>query len=117
MDELLADSLQQLQNAEGALSVEGLLVASEAKRAAILRRWLAQWGAAMPSQSQLQRLWLEVAMARQDAEPQLTLGAHQVRRFRQYLYLLSPLTEIRIPHLPWATVQAGSGSVPVVPAL
>ncbi|MHA3511773.1 tRNA lysidine(34) synthetase TilS [Yersinia enterocolitica] len=116
LDELLADNLQQLQNAEGALSVEGLLVASEAKRAAILRRWLAQWGAAMPSQSQLQRLWLEVAMARQDAEPQLTLGAHQVRRFRQYLYLLSPLTEIRIPYLSWAKVQAGSGSGPVVPA-
>lgn len=62
----------------------------------------------MPSQNQLQRLWLEVAMARQDAEPQLTLGAHQVRRFRQYLYLLPQLAEISIRHLPWANVEAGS---------
>ncbi|WP_145583760.1 tRNA lysidine(34) synthetase TilS [Yersinia thracica] len=116
LDELLADNLQQLQNEEGALSVEGLLLASEAKRAAILRRWLAGRGASMPSQSQLQRLWLEVAMARQDAEPQLTLGIHQIRRFRQYLYLLSPLAEIRIPHLSWAKVQVAPDEAVVVPA-
>lgn len=116
LDELLADNLQKLQNVEGALSVEGLLVASEAKRAAILRRWLAQWGATMPSQSQLQRLWLEVAMARQDAEPQLTLGAHQVRRFRQYLYLLPQQAEIRISHLPWAKIQSGSDQEASMPA-
>ena len=108
LDELLADNLQQLQNPDGALSIEGLLQASEAKRGAILRRWLAGGGALMPSQNQLQRLWLEVAMARQDAEPQLTLGAHQVRRFRQYLYLLPQLAEISIRHLPWANVEAGS---------
>lgn len=115
LDELLADNLQQLQNADGALSIEGLLLASEVKRAAILRRWLAGGGALMPSQSQLQRLWLEVAMARQDAEPQLILGTHQVRRFRQYLYLLSPLAEIRIPHLSWAKVQAAPDGMAVVP--
>ncbi|QHB33679.1 tRNA lysidine(34) synthetase TilS [Yersinia canariae] len=116
LDELLAENLQQLQNTEGALSVEGLLLASEVKRAAILRRWLAERGASMPSQSQLQRLWLEVAMARQDAEPQLMVGAHQVRRFRQYLYLLPAQTEIRISHLLWAKVQATSDQVAAVPA-
>ncbi|WP_145537976.1 tRNA lysidine(34) synthetase TilS [Yersinia kristensenii] len=116
LDELLADNLQQLQNADGALSIEGLLLASEVKRAAILRRWLAGGGALMPSQSQLQRLWLEVAMARQDAEPQLILGTHQVRRFRQYLYLLSPLAEIRIPHLSWAKVQAAPDGMAAMPA-
>ncbi|WP_145586419.1 tRNA lysidine(34) synthetase TilS [Yersinia kristensenii] len=116
LDELLADNLQQLQNADGALSIEGLLLASEVKRAAILRRWLAGGGALMPSQSQLQRLWLEVAMARQDAEPQLILGTHQVRRFRQYLYLLSPLAEIRIPHLSWAKVQVAPDGMAAMPA-
>ncbi|CNH49152.1 tRNA lysidine(34) synthetase TilS [Yersinia pekkanenii] len=115
LDELLADNLQQLQNNDGALSIEGLLLASEAKRAAILRRWLAGCGASMPSQSQLQRLWLEVAMARQDAEPQLTLGTHQVRRFRQYLYLLPPLAEINIRHLPWANIEAGPNHVAIPP--
>ncbi|MGP2424482.1 tRNA lysidine(34) synthetase TilS [Yersinia sp. 2545 StPb PI] len=115
LDELLADNLQQLQSLDGALSIEGLLLASEAKRGAILRRWLARWGAVMPSQNQLQRLWLEVAMARQDAEPQLTLGAHQVRRFRQYLYLLPPLAEINIRHLPWANIEAGPNHVAIPP--
>lgn len=105
LDELLAESVQQLKNHHGALSIEGLLLASEAKRAAIVRRWLAERGALMPSQSQLQRLWLEVAMARQDAEPQLTLGAYQVRRFRQHLYLVSALQEIGVAHIFWATVE------------
>lgn len=59
----------------------------------------------MPSQSQLQRLWLEVAMAVQDAEPQLTLGAYQVRRFRQHLYLVPALQEIGVAHIFWATVE------------
>lgn len=115
LDELLADNLQQLQNPEGALSIAGLLLASEAKRAALLRRWLAGCGASMPSQSQLQRLWLEVAMARADAEPQLIIGPHQVRRFRQYLYLLPPLAEIRAPHLTWATVLAAPDKTATVP--
>ncbi|CNK35167.1 tRNA lysidine(34) synthetase TilS [Yersinia mollaretii] len=105
LDELLADSLQQLKNHHSALSIEGLILASEAKRAAILRRWLGGEGASMPSQSQLQRLWLEVAMARPDAEPQLTLGAYQVRRFRQHLYLIPALKEINVDHLSWATVK------------
>ncbi|WP_145522569.1 tRNA lysidine(34) synthetase TilS [Yersinia rohdei] len=115
LDELLADNLQQLQNTDGALSIDGLLLASDAKRAAILRRWLARSGASMPSQSQLQRLWLEVAMARQDAEPQLTLGAHLVRRYRQYLYLLPQLPEITVSHLPWAKVLAASDQSALIP--
>ncbi|CNL05980.1 tRNA lysidine(34) synthetase TilS [Yersinia aleksiciae] len=105
LDELLADSVQQLKNQFGALSIEGLLLVSDAKRSAILRRWLAERGASMPSQSQLQRLWLEVAMARQDAEPQLTLGAYQVRRFRQHLYLMPTLKEICVEHLSWAIAE------------
>lgn len=105
LDELLADNLQQLKTPHGAISIEGLSQASEAKRSALLRRWLAGQGAAMPSYSQLQRLWLEVAMARQDAEPKLTLGAYQIRRFRQYLYFVPVLDEISVQHLPWAIVQ------------
>jgi tRNA(Ile)-lysidine synthase len=115
LDELLADNLQQLQNPDGALSIEGLLLVSETKRAALLRRWLAGGGASMPSQSQLQRLWLEVAMSRQDAEPQLTLGVHQVRRFRQHLYLLSPLVEINMQRLLWAVAEEASVKEMVVP--
>lgn len=105
LDELLAESVQQLKNHHNALSIEGLILATDAKRGAILRRWLAGEGASMPSQSQLQRLWLEVAMARPDAEPQLTLGAYQVRRFRQHLYLIPALKEINVGHLFWATVK------------
>ncbi len=105
LDELLADNLQQLQRPDGSLFIDGLLLVSKVKRAALLRRWLAGQGASMPSQNQLQRLWLEVAMARRDAEPLLTLGLHQVRRFRQHLYLLTPLKEIKVQYLFWATIK------------
>ncbi len=117
LDELLAENLQQLQGPDRSLSIDGLLQVSMAKRAAILRRWLASLGAPMPSQSQLQRLWLEVAMARQDAEPQLMIGTRQVRRFRQHLYLLMPLAEITTNYLPWATVKAAPNSsiIPLLP--
>lgn len=116
LDELLAENLQQLQQPDSSLSIDGLLQVSTVKRAAILRRWMAGLGASMPSQSQLQRLWLEVAMARQDAEPQLMIGPHQIRRFRQHLYLLMPLAEITTNHIPWATVKAVPGSS-IMPSL
>jgi len=67
----------------------------------LLRRWIAARGASMPSREQLQRLWDEVALSREDAEPQLQLGQYQIRRFRRRLYLLPLMAELRQTCLPW----------------
>ena len=91
LDELLAEELAGLISPQGALSIAPLMDKSAARRAALLRRWLAQQGAAMPSRDMLERLWQEVALAREDAAPCLHLGAGDVRRYQQQLWWVNPL--------------------------
>ncbi|SQC22841.1 tRNA(Ile)-lysidine synthetase [Klebsiella pneumoniae] len=61
-------------------------VDESAGRAALLRRWLAGQQAPMPAREVPERLWHEVALAREDASPCLRLGEFTVRRFQQRLY-------------------------------
>lgn len=86
LDELLAAQLAELMLKNGALHIAPLYPMSEVRRFAILRRWLAHHRAAMPSRAALQRLWLEVALSREDASPRLRLGQYEVRRFQGALY-------------------------------
>jgi len=105
LDELLSESLSELTDAQGSLSVTGLFDISEVKRSALLRRWLAVRGAKMPSREQLQRIWDEVALSREDAQAQLRLGASTVRRFRQRLYLLPAFQPLKDLVLSWDPVE------------
>lgn len=93
LDELLAEQLGNLMSPEGALHIEPMLTMSEARRFALLRRWLSWHRAAMPSRASLQRLWQEVALSREDANPRLRLGEHEIRRFQGELYW-APLLNI-----------------------
>jgi tRNA(Ile)-lysidine synthase len=102
LDELLAEQLNKLLDKDRALAIDGLLMCSPARRFALLRRWIAIFGVTMPSREQLQRLWEEVALSREDAEPQLQLGKNQFRRFRRRLYLLPLMTELREISLSWS---------------
>lgn len=86
LDELLAEQLDNLMSPLGALRIEPMLTMSETRRFALLRRWLAHHRAAMPSRASLQRLWQEVALSREDANPRLRLGEHEIRRFQGELY-------------------------------
>ncbi len=86
LDELLADELSSLISDDGALAITPLEAMSAVRRAALLRRWLAAHGALMPSRAMLTRLWEEVALAREDATPQLRMGEGEVRRFRGQLW-------------------------------
>jgi tRNA(Ile)-lysidine synthase len=102
LDELLAESLQALQSSDGGLQIEPMQAMSSPRRQALLRRWLAQLGAKMPSRDQLQRIWDEVAMCRDDAEPQFRLNILSIRRFRKRLYLLpASLPSLREVVVPW----------------
>lgn len=101
LDELLAESLATLCNAEGGMAITALAGMSAPRRFALLRRWLAGQGGRMPSREQLTRLWQEVALSRDDANPCLQLGDYQVRRFRDYLYWLPRFTTLTNQCLPW----------------
>jgi tRNA(Ile)-lysidine synthase len=102
LDELLAEQLHKLLDDERTLAIDGLLTCSPARRFALLRRWIALFGVTMPSREQLQRLWEEVALSREDAEPQLQLGQYQFRRFRHRLYLLPLMADLREISLSWS---------------
>lgn len=49
LDELLADDLAHCQTPQGTLQIAPMLAMSDARRAAIIRRWLAGQNAPMPS--------------------------------------------------------------------
>ncbi|GLR08771.1 tRNA lysidine(34) synthetase TilS [Mixta theicola] len=101
LDELLAESLATRVQADGALRIDGFAALSEARRAALLRRWIAGCGGKMPSRDAINRLWQEVIDAREDAAPRLQLGNHEIRRYRQALYWLPLRPSVRALMLPW----------------
>jgi len=86
LDELLTEELASVISTEGALKIEPLEAMSVVRRAALLRRWLAAHDAQMPSRTMLNRIWEEVALAREDATPRLHLGGFEVRRFKGELW-------------------------------
>ena len=86
LDEMLAAELASLVAEDGSLAITPLTSMSPPRRAALLRRWLAGQQAPMPAREVPERLWHEVALAREDASPCLRLGDFTVRRFQQRLY-------------------------------
>lgn len=104
LDELLAEELTSLMGPQGQLAIEPLLSVSEPRRAALLRRWLAQHQAAMPSRAMLDRLWQEVALAREDANPQLCLGQFEVRRFQQQLWWVPAYDRLAFVPTAWPDI-------------
>lgn len=101
LDELLADELKSLISDEGSLPIAPLLTVSAVRRAALLRRWLGRQGALMPSRAMVNRLWEEVALAREDASPILNLGEGEVRRFRGSLWWVQTPPSLADQILAW----------------
>ncbi|XTZ40594.1 tRNA lysidine(34) synthetase TilS [Salmonella enterica] len=121
LDELLADELAAAITPGGELKIAALRDISEIRRNALLRRWLAQLGAAMPSRAMLHRLWQEVALAREDAEPCLRIGESELRRYQDKLWWIKAYTSQRETQLSWAcpakslTLPAGLGQLSLLP--
>ncbi|QDY41064.1 tRNA lysidine(34) synthetase TilS [Candidatus Pantoea soli] len=101
LNELLAEQLAQLTDAQGALHFPPLLAMSEIRRHALLRRWIASRGGAMPSRDALQRITDEVMCSREDAQPCLHFGSAVLRRYRQHLFWLPALPSLRQVTLAW----------------
>lgn len=121
LDELLSEELSDLISEDGALAITPLEAISPARRAALLRRWLATHHAAMPSRAMLSRIWDEVAQAREDASPCVHLSGYEVRRYKGKLWWVkySPsLTDVVIhwtsPEAPLILPQ-DMGSVSLMP--
>ena len=122
LDELLASDLADCITSRGTLLLTPLMMMSGVRRAALLRRWLAGLNAPMPSRDGLERIWQEVALAREDASPSFRLGEFEVRRYQSQLWWVKSVdgqSETVIPWLEWKTpltLPAGLGSVQLISA-
>ncbi|MET6597613.1 tRNA lysidine(34) synthetase TilS [Citrobacter portucalensis] len=122
LDELLASDLADCITVHGTLLLVPLMMMSDVRRAALLRRWLAGLNAPMPSRDGLERIWQEVALAREDASPCFRLGEYEVRRYQSQLWWVKSVdgqSETVIPWLEWKTplaLPAGLGSVQLISA-
>lgn len=100
LNELLSEQLQTLLTDDGSLSIEGLASKSERVRMQLLRMWFANAKLRMPSRDHLALIWQQVALAVDDANPELNLGHVTVRRFAQRLYQVMPVRKISDWHAP-----------------
>ncbi|WP_265448388.1 tRNA lysidine(34) synthetase TilS, partial [Aeromonas salmonicida] len=72
------------------MQIVPLLTLSPTRRNNLLRYWIRRLGGEMPSRDQLALLWQEVALAREDANPQFSLKNLDCRRFQGRLHLVRP---------------------------
>ncbi|MUK60324.1 tRNA lysidine(34) synthetase TilS [Aliivibrio fischeri] len=106
--ELLRPKLEQSQNEYQGLSIKQIEPESVASRNMLMRLWLKRFGIPLPSQSQLNILWNEVAMAQQDANPCLELGNVQIRRYQGYIYCVPKYQDLSL----WAEVLENKVTLP-----
>jgi len=75
------------------LSLPRLLMLPLERQRNVLRHWLRQITGAVPSTAVLTRILNDVLQSRADAEPCVRWGAHELRRYRDDLYLLKQRPE------------------------
>ncbi|PSW01707.1 tRNA lysidine(34) synthetase TilS [Photobacterium lipolyticum] len=90
--ELLAAQLANALHSDHSLIIGEL--ASERIGKQLIRQWLSRFDVRLPSQAQLQQIWHSVVMAQDDANPQLCWHNHQIRRYKQRLYIVNQWPDI-----------------------
>lgn len=105
LDELLQDALDEMMDYRGGLFIDGLHGCTQAKRNALLRRWIGLHQLSMPPFNQLQRIWQEVALARQDAEPICQLGHVDIRRYQGALWIVRRINNLLGQQFAWGYPQ------------
>lgn len=88
LDELLVETLAKYANLpEKALNVRDFTHFSPNKQQALLRLWLEKCAIPMPSLAQMQQITQNLILANRDRYPEIQLGDHILRRYRNVLYL------------------------------
>ncbi|GAA4878316.1 tRNA lysidine(34) synthetase TilS [Ferrimonas pelagia] len=107
-DELAATDLARCQLPADGLSLARSAELSVLRRNNLVRYWLAQQGALMPSRlqlAQIERIW----QARADSQPQVDWAGWSVRRYLDGLYLLSAEPALPCEDEPWQTQCLANG--------
>ncbi|MGF1726019.1 tRNA lysidine(34) synthetase TilS [Photobacterium nomapromontoriensis] len=92
LQELLADKLAAALHPDRSLCIDSL--GSERQGKALIRQWLSQQGALMPSYAQMAQIWQTVVQAKPDANPKVCWSRFELRRFQQRLYLMEQWPDI-----------------------
>lgn len=96
---------QHIQAPKNALDILKLAQLSEARRHNVLRYWLQKQGLNLPDYQQLNKLWLEVGLAKADAQPVYYWPNVEVRRYRQQLFAMLPLSDFDKREVTWHNKQ------------
>lgn len=75
--------------AERALKISALLQLDRYQQCLVVRKWFAENGLRMPSENILEKIFSNVIAAKADREPCIQVQNHQVRRYKNKLYLTS----------------------------
>ena len=94
LDELLAPQFSQAYHLDQSLDITFLENQTTLLRARLIRMWLAKLGFTMPSRTQLQLIWDEVAEAKHDANPKFILNSVEIRRYSGRLYAVKNAKDI-----------------------
>lgn len=98
LDEIAAEDLATVQNNKSkinsnTLQIKKLLMFSSNRQRLILRYWINQSGFKYPSEKKLQHIFSDVINARADAIPLVEWQDAQIRRYKNQLYIMPPLSE------------------------
>lgn len=74
------------------LSLTAIAACSAARQRNLLRRWIEGRGFRLPSRVLIERIRREVIYSRVDASPLVQWQGAEIRRYRQRIYLMSPLS-------------------------
>jgi len=113
-EELAAQDLVAIGQDDGSLTLSALAALSPLRRQNLLRHWLRQAGVT-PGYELLQRIWPELVLARQDASPELVVGAATLRRYGDQLFLVCKEQDLPSEPVPLnlfdepASLQLGDG--------
>ena len=92
LESLLADKLNQIVAPDGSIALSAVTDGKQGR--ALVRLWLQRQGLPVPSKAQLEQIWLAVCLARDDANPCVSLAGYEVRRFQSRLYAVRPRQDV-----------------------
>lgn len=94
LDSYVSQDLESMLGfVEGTLSVELILQCQPERRRALIRHWVADSGFRYPSSKKLQHIISDVFHASVDATPLVHWEGAEIRRYRDDVYIMPPLTE------------------------
>jgi len=96
LQEMAAEMASTCIDSEQRLLIPAALALSPARQRLLSRYWLQQQTFRLPDEALLERIRQEVMMAREDASPRVGWEGCEIRRYRQHLYAMPPLSAVSI---------------------